>query len=221
MRCEHVQERLLESQLRGETGIPQGLTPHLERCGRCRGEAAEIARGARAVAFVGAGTVEPPAHMKARVFERIAQERAREPWHAKIAALVRQPAFRWSAAAAVVLVAAAVGVVLAGSLTSHEKYESVAVVARADVDAMNGVDVLSLPAIAGEKRFDQALRRAQLVLEEVAVSNGAVEPIHAVAKTVRSTDLEKDLRDAAAAVNGPDRDLVQRIADDIGRIGDM
>jgi len=119
MRCKHVQERLVESRLRGEQQLPDGLAPHLETCDTCAEEYELIVRGVDAVGAV--PHVALPAGLKGRVFDRIAEERSREPWRARLVAFVRRPAMQRAAAAAMLLVAVGATSLLAVQVLNRDE----------------------------------------------------------------------------------------------------
>lgn len=74
MRCEHVQDRILESLLAGEPELPVGVRPHVERCPECAAELESLRRGVQVTKLLPRMAVDPPEGMKAAVMAALAGE---------------------------------------------------------------------------------------------------------------------------------------------------
>jgi len=218
VRCRHVQERLVESRLRGDGHPPEGLAPHLERCQRCAEEYEVIARGVAALEHL--KPVVPPAGMKAIVFDRIAEERTRDPWHVRSLAFCRRPSVRIATVACLLLAALGATVVLSRDARDKDRLPdaaSLAARAAASAQAIDDQALLSRPYVVQSARAARDLREAELYLDEAA--NVGHDPVQ-LAQIGRRVDaaLRAGLADriAALAADAPDDDqraLVQIIDD--------
>lgn len=72
MRCEHVQDRILESLLAGDAELPAGIQPHVDRCPECAAELEAMRRGVTVTRLMPQMSVEPPKGMKSAVLAAIA-----------------------------------------------------------------------------------------------------------------------------------------------------
>lgn len=79
MRCEHVQDRILESLLAGGAELPAGIQPHVDRCPGCAAELESLRRGVSVTRLLPQLAVEPPRGMKTAVLAAIAEAEATVP----------------------------------------------------------------------------------------------------------------------------------------------
>jgi hypothetical protein len=177
MRCKHVQERLVESRIRGEQQLPDGLAPHLETCDTCAEEYQLIVRGVEAAGAL--PHVALPAGLKGRVFDRIAQERSHEPWRARLVAFVRRPAMQRAAAAAMLLVAVGATSLLAAQILNRNEP------AQESPGALLPGSLLDLDFVRASESHTAVLTEAVACLEAASDPGEQLR----IAEQIRRTDL--------------------------------
>lgn len=210
MRCKHVQERLLDARLSHGSAVPEGLLPHLERCSKCRAASELLARGARALQYI--QPVAPPADLKARVFERIAQDRTKETWAERLGLFLRRPAVEWGVAAAIVFVAiGATTIVLA--TRGNDGAQVRALVDRGEALRLKLAerDLVSQGFVVESPRFRSTIAEAQLALDRIAGAGTDTKELTLIGEQVRSSGLAERLNQVAAAAPTKDRTLLREV----------
>ncbi len=211
MRCEHVQDRILEALLDGETEIPAGLRPHVEGCARCAAEIELLRKGVLAAGVASALSAAPPPGMKERVFAAIASEAA-APKAAPAAPMQtpeRRPVAesrsrgagpaRW---AVLRVASAAVGVFLlcgVGLQLSAMRRETGRLLEVVDkIDSAQGVDLLRQllddEEVRANDRWVRVLEDASMQLQDAQAARENPKDLYRIAETVRTKHLVESLR---------------------------
>jgi hypothetical protein len=218
MRCKHVQERLLESRLKGERDLPEGLAPHLEKCDDCREDYEHLRVGVAALQHV--LPVDPPRGMKGRIFDRLADERSREPWRVRALAFVGSSTFQWTAAAVVMLAAVSVTAILSQGPSQVDMDRDIVADIGPTALRADGQSLLDREWVASDPETRAALAEALDTLEGVAALG--TSPSHsrlaAAAAHIRSTRLVERIATAMPLAPAADRQLIRDIHDGLVRV---
>jgi hypothetical protein len=240
MRCEHVQDRILEILMEGETELPVGIQPHLDQCPQCAAEMQRLRRGVEAARLLPQMAVEPPKGMKDSVMAAIAEgapETDKAPAPAK-AAQVQDPAperreeresGRWSlrdlvhslmlrplpiAAAMAVLVIGTLGV-WAGSRHFEVKSANAVVEQVQESHALSNLNALEDAEWVRETPMHRnAVAEAKLQLQRLAEAEDDPEEVARVIRGLEEKRLAEAFRAmASAAPAGADQD--KRMASEV------
>ncbi len=240
MRCEHVQERVLEALLEGETEIPPGLRPHVEGCARCAAEIQLLRQGVSAANVIPALSAAPPPGMKEHVFAAIAAEAPaapktstpaakpapeRAPTSAPCARNLRWAMLRVASAAAGVILLCGVGLQVSAMRETGKLRE---VITKIDTtQALAHADrLLADRQIQDDDRWRRVLEDASMQLQDARDAYESPKALYRIAETVRTKHLVESLRSLedesrSSTSRATDYDSLSQIRDCLQDIEDL